>query len=252
MPSYRKRSFRRRRRPYAKRTYRRKGYRRSYRKRYRRRGYGRRRRSYKTTYVWRKYGSTQSWTPGVDIHPWGTTTNPMPVQANGVADWASLKSTWNYYKICKAITFWKVPGNAATEGAQYDFTSYAPGAVQTRGYEGPWIGSYKDPDGTNYVTNEVQLLKEPSVSIRHLRPGSKISRSWRPTWLAPAYRLGATFGYMPKRGYLTTDYDTVLHYGMVWDWNQGQLGAINLPCYYETWILIGLRSVDRGKPRMTV
>lgn len=245
-----------RKRPYAKRSYAYKK-RRQYRKRYKR--YARkvnRTKSIKSrmmvqkSYIWRPVGQVQSFTPGLTLHPWGTSIVPLVVQMDQIGDYQALMNTWNYYKLCKAIWFFHVPGNGAIPTGT--FAVAPPGGSLTAGSSPPWIGSYIDPDGLNATTTETLLREEPSHRIWKMRPGMQKKRAWKPSFLVPAYRAGATNAYRPQKGWITQSYVNVPHYGLVFDWVQGLSSSVNIPVYWQVWVLIGLKQLDTGKPMMSV
>lgn len=250
MPSFRKRY--RRRRPYYKRspTYKKK---RNYRRGLKRSSRRLRRTTLKgramtnKTYLWRPATVINQITPGTGGHTWGTYILPgSGLRMDYVPDYSSLMNTWNYYKFCKAVFFFHVPGTRGTQAGT--FTSAAPGGVLTAGFSGPVLGSYIDPDALNTVTTLALLREEPSAKFWRMFPGSRRKRSWKPSFLTPSYRTGATNAYRPTHGWITQSYLDVPHYGLLFDYEQGLTGFIDYPCYWQIWLLIGLKQIDYGRP----
>lgn len=249
MPSFRKRY--RRRRPYYKRspTYKKK---RNYRRGLKRSSRRLRRTTLKSramtnkSYLWRPASAVQGFNPLTGAHPWGTYRIAPTLQMDALPDYNSLMNTWNYYKFCKAVFFFHVPGTRAMQVGT--FNSVPPGGTVTAAFSGPILGSYIDPDGLNTVTSLQLLQEEPSAKFWRMLPGTRRKRVYRPAFLTPAYRVGATNGYRPSHGWLTQSYLNIPHYGIIFDYEQGLTGFIDHYCYWQIWILIGLKQLDFGRP----
>lgn len=250
MPAF-KRRYRRKRRPYSRRSSaykKRRNFRRGRKRSYRRlkRTSLKRQAMVRKTFVWRPVGAIQSFTPGLLAKAWGSAPQTMTFQMDQIAGYQELMNIWNYYKFCKAVWMLHIPGSGSVEMGQYAVAP--PGGSLTAGYSGPFVGSYIDPDGKNTVLNLATLQEEPSYQIWHMRPGMRRKRVWKPTFLVPAYRSATTQSWRAKKGYITQSYLDIPHFGVVWDWQQGLTGSINIPVYWQVWVLIGLKQVDMGRP----
>lgn len=248
MPRFRSRRFGRKKRFYKKKT----SF--SRKKRYSKKRYTRRYRKKRTKSitVWRRLSNTIYGGP-TNGYNWGQ-QGPLSPPANevlnvsNIADWASFYHNWNRYKVQKAMSIWLVEGSHLE--TINDPIAYNGGTgiytVASSQMSFAQVAGYRDPDGYRTAVDWPTLLdKGKNVFVKTMYPGRKISMAWK-----PFYRIGiGGTGYLPKRGYLPTDYGAAEWRGFVWDWNNPPYfkDYSNINIIYEIWVKITFKDLNTGK-----
>ncbi|AXH75334.1 MAG: capsid protein [Cressdnaviricota sp.] len=244
--SFRRRSFKRR-------SFKRKSY--GYRKRpayrrkrfssYRKKRFSRRRSGVmKPVYIWRKTTTAYVTCP---IAGTNSATTYVTVNLLDFTDYSTWTALYDEYKINKVTVKWHCPQwNRTGSGAT---TSTTTGTINEYQLFNPNMLSVIDKDGTYTKTLPSDMMLDPSCRTWAVGNGRGTRRSWFPKYTVMGPPDGENDTWIGRRGWLSTDYMSIDHYGMnfIVDNTEGPVDWSDVQLFYEVWMQVGFRKLSKGR-----